>query len=429
METLNWALPHFVLVGLFVLMIIAIALDRYYAADKAAVTLVVGAVSWGIVTLWIGGDYEHQFLEMGAEIVAIFMFLFAAMTLVEILSAHGFFDAIRFALARRRLSEKKQFAAIMVMTFWLSAALDNLTITIVMVTLALRFFQGRNRLIASAGIVIIANAGGAWSPIGDVTTIMIWLEGKFSAWQVISQGLFPSLVMGAVATVLLMWKLTPDSPDTDEPYTPLVRRQKLVNGVVLSCFALPFVAHMVHLPPYLGLLFGLGVVWLLVHHLEAKAKRNGDTQLGVDLEEQFKEVNYPTLLFLAGILAAVSALGAAGILQQAVSLLEGRSFLETVCWVTVLGVASAVVDNVPLTAIALDVIQITDPGIWVLLALAVGTGGSLTVFGSAAGVVAMNKTEGLDFGTYFRLAFPAVAISYIVGMAAWYGQYLLIQAI
>jgi Na+/H+ antiporter NhaD/arsenite permease-like protein len=429
METFAWAWPHFVLIALFIVAIVAILKDDVLVTHKAMHVTIIFVVMLVIAQVFLPVDLDHALADLFMENYELIFFLASAMVLVDILDSHGFFDFIRDWLFAKGLTDRWQFVIIMTITFFMSAVLDNLTVTLAMVQLSVRFFQGRNRLIASSGVVILANSGGAWSPIGDVTTLMIWLEEKFTAWEVVWMGIGPSLAMGAVATVMLMRKLEPQvTPDTDEPYTPMHGRDKFINALALTCFALPLVFHLVlHLPPFIGLLGGQAVVAYVAYKLDRNRPRP-DTPMKMDIHRHIVKVEWLALWFLTAIIGCVSVLGAVGILDQLVKLLEGKPIGVTIGGVMALGVISAFVDNVPLTAIALDVIQLPDPGIWALLALAVGTGGSILLNGSAAGIIASEKAPGLDSRTYLRLATPAATVSFAAGMAVWGIQYSLVHA-
>ena len=419
-EAVDW-----LIMGLFAASYVVIAFENKLVVDKSAIALVTGVVLWVLVAVLQPGDDAHLLEEMGSEIFSIFIFLLAAMALVEVLVLHRFFDLIQSWLAGRKLTDRPQFVIVMVMTFFLSAVLDNLTVTIVMVNVSLRFFSGRNRLITVAGVVILANAGGAWSPIGDVTTILLWLDGKFTAGQVILQGFLPAAVIGTIATLLLVRKLDDDTADQPSAPVRLNAKEVVVNALVLSSFGLSLVANLLGLPPYMGLLLGLGVAWLLMHHLEHReAGQDGGTALGASISHVFRQVDVPALMFFVGILMAVSALGAAGILETLSTALlgEDQDFTRAALGSVGLGLLSAVVDNVPLTALSLDLIQISDPDLWVLVALAVGTGGSALVIGSAAGVVAMALERRLTFGAYLRIATVPALVAYFAGVLTWWLQ-------
>lgn len=403
----------------------AIAAEHKIKVNKAATALLTGVSLWLIVAASNGNEAAQALTHSGSEIFEITMFLLSAMSLVEILVYYRFFDLLRGKLYELNLSEKQQFVLILLITFFLSAVLDNLTTTIVMIQISRRFFKNGNMVIAAAGVVIVANAGGAWSPIGDVTTIMLWLAGKFSAWQVMSRGFLPSFSLWLVATGLLTRKLVESNYDsTEELVTKLERSEKLVIGLVFSSFGLPVLMHTLHLKPYLGLLLGLGLVWACVDRLKQSAKTQ--THLDASIEALLQKTDIASIKFFVGILLAVSALHAMGSLDTLAHLIYGSdpSPVKVILGNIGLGFSSAVLDNVPQTAIAIQMLHIAEPSLWVLLAITVGTGGSLLVIGSAAGVVAMGMVPELNFQRYFKIAFWPALAGYATAVTVWALQYL-----
>jgi Na+/H+ antiporter NhaD/arsenite permease-like protein len=413
-------------IAVFVIGYILITIEHKIGTNKSAIALSLGGIMWLLVAfLGHGGDeLKHHLEEAGAEIFGIVAFLLAAMALVEILIHYRFFDVIRLRLMKLKAGDKKQFIIIGFLTFFLSAVLDNLTITIVMIQIARRFFQGKNMLIAAAGIVILANAGGAWSPIGDVTTIMLWIAEKFTPWQVISGAFLPSLVLGITSGYLLLRKMDDNTPDIkEETGIKLTKGEKIVIGVTLSTFSLPLFMNLLGLQPYIGLLFGLGVVWALIEF--AKLRSQTPTHLNANIDKFLQNTDIASLQFFIGILLSVSALGALGVLEKLSILIFGehQEFTRVVIGNMLLGPLSSVVDNVPLTALAIDIIHLADPNLWVLLAIAVGTGGSFLVIGSVAGIIAMGMVKELTFDRYLKIATLPAVVGYIAAMAVWLLQF------
>ncbi len=422
MEFFEFFSENEVLIGLmlFIAMYIGITLEHLHGIQKEPISLIGGTLLWIVAILADMPDIGHDLETAGAEIIEIILFLMAAMTLVEFLDQKGFFELIRVELQRRSFGDRIQFIVLSLVTFFLSAALDNLTTTLVMLTIAERFFRGENRIIVSAAIVPNANAGGAWSPIGDVTTIMLWVAGAFTAGQIVSQAFLPSLAHAVVVTVLLLRHIVDDpTPDSieDLPIT-FTRKDKILMAVALSCFSLPLIFTQIGLHAYMGLIFGLGVVWLLNQLLSPpRTNYNGDhlTTMEHDIEELIRKIDHRSLLFFAGILLGVKALGTLGVLEEMSQLFLGGedSGGRVVLFTYLLGPLSAVVDNVPLTALAIDVLPLETSWQGSRLALAVGTGGSLLLIGSVAGVVAMGKVAGLTSGRYFRVATLPVAMGFM----------------
>lgn len=404
----------------------AISLEHKIQISKSATALIMGAILWLIVPFINDAHFKQELLHTGSEIFGIVVFLLAAMSLVEILVHYRFFDIIRGKIFALGLDEKKQFVVISIITFFLSAIVDNLTCTIVMVQIAKKFFTGTNLLRAVAAVVISANAGGAFSPIGDVTTIMLWLAGKFSAIDIITRGFLPSLAMLIVSTALFYPRLKQADNDVkSEIITKLGRSEKLIVSAVFGSFLLPVILNQIGLPPYLGLLLGLGVVWLLIDLL--KQFRPKETHLTASIDEFIKKTDIPSLKFFIGILLAVSALGSMGILESISQMLYGEEFspIRGVAGNVGLGFLSAILDNVPLTAIAIDILHTSDPAIWVLLALTVGMGGSLLIIGSAAGVIAMGMVKEINFVNYLKIATIPALFGYLASIAVWAIQYFI----
>lgn len=415
----------------FIFGYVLITLEHHWKINKSLTATALAAILWGALAL-TGADHhlmEEAIHLLSAETFSLVVFLLAAMTLVEILVHYRFFDLLRIKLLALGLKDDKQLILITVLAFILSAIIDNLTTTIVMIQIARRFFKGKNLLVAAAAIVVAANAGGAFSPVGDVTTIMLWLAGKFTALEIIMWGFLPSLAVMTVSTTLLVRQIEGDTVD-EKPVTHetvnLTPSEKIVIGAAFLSFTLPPLAHFFGLPPFMGMLFGVGVVGLIVGFF-ANTSTNKESHLSMDIEKLLGKLDITSLLFFIGILFAVGALGFLGILDQISHHLFGESpeVSRLVAGSILLGMFSAILDNIPLTAAAIDILQTTDFRLWVLLAICVGTGGSMLVIGSAAGVVAMGMVKELSFKQYLHIAALPAALGYFAGIAVWYGQYLI----
>jgi Na+/H+ antiporter NhaD/arsenite permease-like protein len=414
---------------IFVVGYVLITLEHQSKINKSVTATALAAILWGAIALG-GGDHhmvEEALHHLSGETFSLIVFLLAAMTLVEILVHYRFFDLLRVKLFALGLRDTAQLVLISGIAFCLSAIIDNLTTTIVMVQIARRFFKGKNLLIAAGAIVVAANAGGAFSPVGDVTTIMLWLAGKFTAFEIITWGFLPALAIVGVSTWLFTRQIegtTTDEKPSDEK-VELSTSEKIVIGLSFASFVLPLVAHLVGLPPFMGLLFGVGTVGLTIGYF-ANTSRVRESHLAVDIEKLLGKVDITSLLFFIGILFAVGALGFLGILDQLSHSLFGEApeASRLIMGSVLLGVFSAIVDNIPLTAAALDILQTTDFRLWVLLAICVGTGGSMLVIGSAAGVVAMGMVKELSFKQFLKIATIPAAAGYVAGILVWYVQYL-----
>lgn len=443
---------------IFVLGYVLITLEHQSKINKSITATALAAVLWGMIALTgtapaatemhydelqgttevaehDGADAGHGSLVentlhvLSAETFALVVFLLAAMALVEILVHYRFFDLLRARLFALGLTDRGQLILVSSIAFFLSAIIDNLTTTIVMVQIARRFFKGNNMLIAVGSIVVAANAGGAFSPVGDVTTIMLWLAGKFTALEIIVWGFLPSLAILFVSTFLFQRQIEGDTAD-EQPATydtvVLTKSEKVVIGATFASFALPPLAHLVGLPPFMGLLLGVGVVGLIVGFF-ANTKTTSESHLSMEIEKLLGKLDITSLLFFIGILFAVGALGYLGILAVISSALFGAdpTVIQLVIGSVVLGAFSAIVDNIPLTAAAIDIMQTTDFRLWVLLAICVGTGGSMLIIGSAAGVVAMGMVKELSFTKFMRIATIPAAAGYAAAILVWSVQYLI----
>ncbi|MEZ4195197.1 MAG: sodium:proton antiporter NhaD [Candidatus Paceibacterota bacterium] len=414
----------------FIIGYIVITLEHHWKVNKSVTATAIAAILWGGFAI-SGADHhlmEEAIHHLSGETFALVVFLLSAMTLVEFLVHYRFFDWLRVKLFAFGLKDVAQLVLISAITFVLSAIIDNLTTTIVMVQIARRFFKGKNLLVAAGTIVVAANAGGAFSPVGDVTTIMLWLAGKFTAIEIILWGFLPSLAIYLVSMFFFVKQIEGDTTD-DKPLTheevKFTTSEKVIIGVTFGSFALPPLAHLIGLPPFMGLMLGVGVVGMLIAWF-ANTSSERESHLQMDIEKLLGKLDMTSLLFFIGILFAVGALGFLGILDQLSNSLFGENPADhrLIMGSVLLGVFSAILDNIPLTAAAMDILQTTDFRLWVLLAICVGTGGSMLVIGSAAGVVAMGMVKELSFKQYLKIAaFPAL-IGYVAGIAVWYLQYL-----
>jgi len=405
---------------------ILITLEHKIKNHKSAIALSLAGILWLITAITINNKehLSHAIAEAGTEVFNIVAFLLAAMSLVEILIHYKFFDIIRSKLYSLGLRDRKQFIIIGFLTFFLSAILDNLTITIVMIQIARKFYKDENLIIVAAAIVIFANAGGAWSPIGDVTTIMLWLAHKFDTQTIIAEGILPSLTIAVIASALFVKKIKDTAYDAkDQLKIIMTSGEILIIFLTLISFTFPLIMNMMGLPPYMGLLLGLGIVWFTIEII--KSRSNSKTHLEANIETLLRKTDISSIQFFIGILLAVSALHTIGVLDMVSHLVLGPNptFERIVGGNVVMGLLSAIVDNVPLTAIAIDTLHITDPGIWVLTAIAVGTGGSVLVIGSVAGVIAMGMVPQLTSGKYLKIASLPASIGYIAAIIVWVIQY------
>ena len=429
------------LVTVFIIGYACIALEHPLKVNKTATALLLGVLTWAIYNafnLASGVDIEtyRQFvttnlIENLGETAEIVFFLLGAMTIVTLIEDYQGFSIITDKI--KTTDKKRLLWIISILTFFLSALLDNMTTAIVMVALLRKLIADQKERWLYAGMVILAaNAGGAWSPIGDVTTIMLWIKGEVTTVNIIVKTLLASLACVAVPVWLIGRTLKGDiqRPDSDNEGFQVPHRLRmivLIMGVCALIFV-PIFKTITHLPPYLGMLLGLSVLWITTEILSRKYSKD-DTKLPTAVST-LEHVDVPTILFFLGILMAVACLKVAGILG---GLAQGLNdaFLgmhvgeEPVGFFVIdliIGVLSSIVDNVPLVAavqgmyphVGPDVIFGVNHPFWEFLAYCAGTGGSLLIIGSAAGVAVMGM-EKIDFIWYLKKITLLAFAGYIAG--------------
>lgn len=453
---------YLLMVVVFILGYLAIALEHPIKIDKAASALLIGSITWtifalGADTILDGSKLYEEFVttqtmlgedtdklhyvthELGhhlSEIAEILFFLLGAMTIVELIDAHE-----GFALITDRINTANKVKLVWVLsllTFFLSAALDNLTTAIVMSALLKKLIKSKEDLWLFAGMIIIAaNAGGAWSPIGDVTTIMLWIGGQVTAANIVIKLIVPSLVALLVPLAVLSFTLKGDverklgmvdRAHLEDRTTPFEQKLVLFMGVGALLFV-PIFKTVTHLPPYMGVLFGLGVLWTtteIMHRSKNKADKSKLSVIGV-----LQKVDTPSVLFFLGILAAVGSLQSAGHLRIMAAFLNdtiGNMYAINI----IIGLLSSIVDNVPLVAGAMGMYDLmpagaeaisgaaypVDHSFWEFLAYCAGTGGSCLIIGSAAGVAVMGILS-IDFIWYMKKITWLAFIGYISGAATF----------
>lgn len=426
-----------------------IALEHKTRVNKAAVALVMCAAVWTLYALAGGGDTAPKLLGSLGDTCEILVFLIGAMTIVELIDVHGGFNVITDRIRTR--DKRRLLWLLATITFFMSAVLDNMTTTIVMVMLLRRLVaEQRERWIFASIVVIAANSGGAWSPIGDVTTIMLWMRGNVSAWPLMYHLFLPSLLSVVVPTLLAQRYVaqseragtaTPALPaETPGKKTePRMSRLILATGVAGLLFV-PLFKELTGLPPYMGMTIALGANWVLTEIIYDR-RRDMEESIQNRVSKVLKHIDMPTILFFLGILMAVGALQSAGILSDTARWLD-RHLHEPFAITGLIGLLSSVIDNVPLVAACMGMYPVADAAaaaasadpafaqnfvadglFWHLLSFCAGTGGSLLIIGSAAGVVAMGL-EKIDFGWYLRKIAPLALAGYLVGMLTIWLQHL-----
>jgi Na+/H+ antiporter NhaD/arsenite permease-like protein len=416
------------LVTIFVVAYAAIALEEPLKISKSAAALVGAGVLWAVYAISSNdpGTVDEQ---LGHSLIAtaqIVFFLMGAMAVVEIVDAHEGFDLITSRLRARTLATLTIF--ISAVTFFLSAVLDNLTTTIVMVSLLKRLLDRReDRLMLAGMIVISANAGGAWSPIGDVTTTMLWIGGQVTTGAIVSRLILPSLVNMLVPLAIVAWTLKgrPIVPPAQVPAdhkAALTFEKNLMFALGLTALlAVPLFKAVTHLPPFVGILLGLGVIWGIGDVLHGrKSPAAGRVTIG----DALTRIDLSSIIFFIGILLAVATLEHAGVLGALARWMDaaiGR--LDVI--VLIIGAVSAVIDNVPMVAAAIGMYPLEmhprDSFLWEFLAYCAGTGGSMLIIGSAAGVAAMG-IERIEFLWYLKRFGLLALAGYAAGAAVYIAQ-------
>jgi Na+/H+ antiporter NhaD/arsenite permease-like protein len=413
----------FTCIIVFLVGYVAISLEQYTKVSKTSVSLLVGVILWILAFINNQSHIAQSLGESAQEIFGLIIFLLSAMTLVEILTHYGLFDVLYEKLIKLRINDKKQFWILTILAFFFSSFLDNLTTTIIFIQIASRLFKGPNLLKAGSAIVIAANAGGAFSPIGDITTTMLWLAQKFTVSAVVLQVFLPSLSVLLVSNYIIGKSIVADTKDVIEKLSIIKRSEWIVIILCLLSFSLPLVMTIFHLPPYLGLLFGLGTVWLAVDLL--RLRHHGSTKFAMSIEKFFQKTDIASLYFFIGILIAIGALRHLGILDSVSNTIFGNdpSSLRVISGNIIIGVLSAIFDNIPLTAAAIEIVKTDVASLWTLLAFTVGVGGSLLIIGSAPGIIAMTLVKELTFSKYLRIASTPALLGYTVGIIVWLLQF------
>jgi Na+/H+ antiporter NhaD/arsenite permease-like protein len=417
------------LAAIFVLAYAAIALEHPIGVNKSASALLGAGVLWTIYAL-ATGDHTvvgRQLDESVASTAQIVFFLIGAMTIVEVIDAHDGFEVITSRISTT--SQVRLIWLIGFVTFFLSAILDNLTTTIVMVSLIQRLIAKRDdRLLFASLIVIAANAGGAWTVIGDVTTTMLWIGGQISPLKIMGAVFLPSLLNLLVPLAFISFSLKgktiapPPKEDGLQGVDPFERNVMFYLGLGVL-IAVPAFKTVTHLPPFMGVLLGLGIVWLvgeIVHRTKDEHVRGPLT-----LANALTRIDMGSIVFFLGILLAVACLEHAGLLSMLAKWLDTAIGRQDII-VIVLGLLSAVIDNVPLVAATMGMYDLAhyppDSFIWEFIAYCAGTGGSILIIGSAAGVAAMGL-ERIEFLWYARrIAVPALA-GYLAGAVVYIAQH------
>ena len=426
------------IIVVFIIGYFFIAIESVTEINKAAIALLMCVICWSLFMMspesYISAD--NVIAEVGEKIKMslgetgeTLFFLMGAMTIVEIVDSNGGFNFVRDTIKTR--SKRKLLWRIAFMAFFLSAILDNLTTSIVMIMVLRKLVQDRKeRLIYAALVIIAANSGGAFSPIGDVTTIMLWIKGVITTQGVITEIFIPSLVSMVIPALILQYQLSGKFDKEQNlkvaeisAFTKTQRNIIFWLGVGGLCFV-PIFRSITNLPPFMGILLVLGILWTVTEIFHRRTDEE-DT-MAKRVTELLTRIDLSTILFFLGILMAVSCLEHIGVLTALGQSLDqvsgGNHYLVT----GIIGVLSSIVDNVPLVAGAMGMYPVAPTGdmavdgiFWQLLAYCAGVGGSMLIIGSAAGVVVMGL-EKITFGWYLKRITWIAFVGYLCGMFSYW---------
>ena len=423
------------LVVVFVIAYAVIALEHPLKINKSASALMAAGLLWTIYALSLGDPHTvgEQLGESLMGTAQIVFFLMGAMTIVEVVDAHNGFEVITKRIRTSKLSSLMWLVGFV--TFFLSAILDNLTTTIVMISLMRKLLAKHEDRLFFAGIIVIAaNSGGAWSPIGDVTTTMLWIGGQITSLAIVKSVILPSLAsmivpLGITAYVLRGREVVARELVESEHgvrTTEFERNVMFFMGLGVLV-AVPAFKTVTHLPPFMGVMFGLGILWLVGDLLHRR--KEDEYKQHLTLVHALSKIDMASLVFFVGILLAVATLEHTHILASLAQWLDqtvGR--LDVI--VLIIGIVSAIVDNVPLVAASMGMYSMTDyPAnhfLWEFLAYCAGTGGSILIIGSAAGVAAMGL-EKIHFFWYVRKISGLALVGYFAGAGVYLVQYRILH--
>ena len=394
--------------------------------DKAAAALLTGVLIWAGFVMGSSDGHEivEKFTHHIPDIAGILLFLIGAMTIVELIDLHQGFDIVVNKITTR--NKRKLLWILGFLTFFLSAVLDNLTTAIVMISLLRKIIKDKEEKMLFAGIVIIAaNAGGAWSPIGDITTTMLWIGGQITTMPIMMGVIIPSLVCLVVPIFAITFQFKGEFPVMEKANTAsnASSTEKIV-ALSLGLGALIFVPifkSITHLPPFMGMLLGLGIMWMVLDLIHKD--KEPDDKHNFSVNKALTKIDVPSVLFFFGILSAIAGLESIGLLEKIAKAMDdtiGNNDIIVYC----IGLLSAIIDNVPLVAATQGMYSLTDFPVdhemWHFIAFCAGTGGSILIIGSAAGVAVMGL-EKIDFIWYAKkigwLAFLGYTAGAIVHLA------------
>jgi Na+/H+ antiporter NhaD/arsenite permease-like protein len=417
---------------IFVTAYIFVILEEKTHLRKSKPVVVGGCLMWlgiGIFEASNGTSHSHAFVkELIAEIGELFFFLLAAMTYINTLDERNVFKALRTWLLNKGLGFRQLFWATGGITFLLSPMADNMTSALLMATVAITVSGGNKKFVVLSfiNIVVAANAGGAWSPFGDITTLMVWTTGKIQTNEFVYL-VIPSII-NWIVTAAIMHPFVPDEkPPQIHDDVQMKPGAKVVIALGVSTIATAVSFHQfLHLPPFMGMMLGMGVLMVFGYHLKCQDQKNCTAAMGeegsqdrqFDIFHKIERVEFDTLLFFFGVLTAVGSLQYIGYLAIASEVIYGQ--LGPTVSNVLIGILSSIVDNIPIMYAVLKMDPAMGLDQWLLITLTAGTGGSLLSIGSAAGVAVMGvDRKNYTFMSHLKWA-PAIALGYFFSIGAWY---------
>ena len=406
----------------FIVGYLLITLEHAIYINKAAIALITAVLCWTIIVM--NPAYKNEaLLALGhhlSSVAEIVFFLLGAMTIVELIDAHDGFQNITDKI--KTTNKNKLIWTISIVTFFLSAILDNLTTTIVMLSIINKLVKDKYVKWQLLGLVIIAaNAGGAWSPIGDVTTTMLWIGQQVTPFNIIKETFIASFVCMIVPTLITTYRikgkielLENNTTNLNALSSTFDRNVVFIIGLACLLFV-PVFKTITHLPPYMGMFLSLGIMWVLTELLHSKKETDEKGTLSVN--HALRKIDTPSILFFFGILMSIAALEQAGFLKEVAAYLDHS--IGDIKWIAIfIGMLSSVLDNVPLVAALQSMYSLdmypTDHYFWEFLAYTAGTGGSVLIIGSAAGVAVMG-IEKIDFFWYLKNISWIALIGFLTG--------------
>jgi Na+/H+ antiporter NhaD/arsenite permease-like protein len=419
---------------IFVLGYVGIAFEHPLKINKTATALLIGVLTWTIFIL-VSSDKHHVNNELSehlSEISQIVFFLMGAMTIVELIDGHN-----GFSIITEKITATKKTSLLWIiglLTFFLSSVLDNLTTTIVIVSLLRKLIRKPKDRLFFAGIVVVAaNAGGAWTPIGDVTTTMLWIGNQISAGNIMLKLLLPSLACLIVPLAFLSFRMKGNverptgTRDQHKLALPAKQQRIVFYAGVGSLIMVPIFKTFTHLPPYMGILLGVSIMWIITELLHRN--KSSEDRLPFTVPFALRRIDLSSILFFLGILICIASLESAGILPRLALWMNENIRSESIIAMAI-GILSSIVDNVPLVAACQGMYPLstypTDSFFWEFLAFTAGTGGSILIIGSAAGVAAMGLDK-IDFIWYMKNISLLALLGFLSGSTIYILQHQLIH--